>query len=70
MAVGNGERVRGEVRKDRHAGSMRLPNAEDLEAMYWSRHREWFTFDDEGEAVFKEGTPQRVLDSYKLFCQR
>lgn len=49
---------------------MRLPNAEDLEAMYWSRHREWFTFDDEGEAVFKEGTPQRVLDSYKLFCQR
>ena len=49
---------------------MRLPRPGEREMFYWMDQKEWHTFDENGMAVFKEGTPQRVLDSYKQFCNR
>ena len=45
------------------------PSAEDLEAVYWIKNKQWHMRDSEGKFSFKPEAPQRVLDSYELWAK-
>jgi hypothetical protein len=69
MVERNRQLVRERIHEESCKGlTCHAPTAEDIEAVYWMKNKQWFSFDD-GKAVFKPGTPQRVLDSYKLWSR-
>ena len=69
MAERNGQLVRERVCEKSLKGlTCHAPTAEDREAVYWMKNKQWFSFDN-GKVVFRQDTPQRVLDSYKLWAR-